>query len=374
MTAQQPTPTKTAKFVLSGWDYPDAYGQGIEVVYAYTNDTGSWVKVKDPAFFLPDDETAVSVNATLSSTAMKFIIYANINHTLHDLTDNMTAYTMMRVSMEMSGYGTEYSNSSLGTNGINFDDTPTTWQIGFEIIPPVILVVGRTYTVTINYELYIPSEDEPVLMTATSGSTDAQTPTGDYTDTHSVNSVYFGGTDPAEMSVFLWVELSEEIEGFDYAIYWNSLVDGDIYIYDHDASDWVLLDGSPNGGGSGPLAWDNDTVSNEDYYNSTHVGFSLYCGIVDGAGINVDYFEIVATPAPEWTEINEATLYFRVSYPPEQVFLGNLVLIALGMIMVPVSTMYLVKGGRDELSTDKGFWFIIIFMLGWAFIIGGVMP
>jgi len=372
-TTSRPQPT-SATFVLSGWDYDDGYGQGIEVVYVHENSTGSWVKIKDPAYFLPSDETTVEINGT-ENTALRFQIGANINHTLHGLSDNTTAYIIMRVGIEISTpFGVIYSNTSLNPSGTVFDDSPTTWSIFFDVYPNFLLNIGWIYSVNIEYDIYqLDETGESQVLTATSGTTDAQTPNGDYTDTHEQDLVFFGGTDPTDMSVDLWVEFSDPISEFNYSVYWNSASGGEIHIYDHDASDWVILDGSPNGDG-GPIAWDNDTVSNEDYYNETHVGFRLYCGIVDGAAINVDYYHIHTSPGYHWVDINELNLYFPISYSSEQVFLGNFAFILLGLVMVPASTIYLVYGGRDKLTQDKFFYFLIAFIIGWAFIIGGVMP
>lgn len=49
-------------------------------------------------------------------------------------------------------------------------------------------------------------------------------------------------------------------------------------------------------------------------------------------------------------------------------------LVLLGMIMVPASTLYFVKGGRDEMNADKVYIALIMFILGWVFIIGGIGP
>jgi len=45
-----------------------------------------------------------------------------------------------------------------------------------------------------------------------------------------------------------------------------------------------------------------------------------------------------------------------------------------GLIMIPASTLYLVKGGKDEMSSDRFFYFIIVFIIGWALLLGGIMP
>jgi len=48
--------------------------------------------------------------------------------------------------------------------------------------------------------------------------------------------------------------------------------------------------------------------------------------------------------------------------------------VLLGLCMVPASGLYLVKGGKEEISGDKVFYFLIAFMIGWALVIGGIMP
>lgn len=44
-----------------------------------------------------------------------------------------------------------------------------------------------------------------------------------------------------------------------------------------------------------------------------------------------------------------------------------------GLIMIPVSTILLVKGGRSDMSRDKLFLFLMIFLFGWAFFLGGIL-
>jgi len=211
------------------------------------------------------------------------------------------------------------------------------------------------------------------VLTATSGSTDAGTPTGTYTDTHSVNGVFLGGTDPDEISVILWVNISEEtgVGGCNYAAYWNSSTSGYIYIYNHDSSDWSLLDDTPNGD-NGPLAWDNDTVVNEDYYNSTSVGFKFVATSIIGSGhIYVDYFQIETVQGPDWKENDEASFYFNVPY---NMWGYNTALIILGLVMIPVSTIYLAYGAKHDRSSNRLFFGLMLFMLGCGLFIGGVLP
>lgn len=73
---------------------------------------------------------------------------------------------------------------------------------------------------------------------------------------------------------------------------------------------------------------------------------------------------------PQWKEAGEPVLYFHV---PSDKWGLNAGLVLLGMILVPASGMYLVKGGKSEASVDKVFFALIAFFLGWGLIIGGII-
>ena len=77
---------------------------------------------------------------------------------------------------------------------------------------------------------------------------------------------------------------------------------------------------------------------------------------------------------PEWTQISSIGLLFQVAWSPVFQFGYDAFFIFLGLIMLPTSTMYLVKGGRKEMSTDKLFYGLVIFVLGIGFLIGGILP
>ncbi|MHA1952151.1 MAG: DUF2341 domain-containing protein, partial [Candidatus Thorarchaeota archaeon] len=64
------------------------------------------------------------------------------------------------------------------------------------------------------------------------------------------------------------------------------------------------------------------------------------------ASINAEEFR-------EWIQIDEATLIFPVGWDPTFQFGYDAFFIFLGLIMIPTSTMYLVRGGRKEASMDK---------------------
>ena len=49
-------------------------------------------------------------------------------------------------------------------------------------------------------------------------------------------------------------------------------------------------------------------------------------------------------------------------------------MIFAGLIMMPVSALYLVRGGRKGLSNDKVFYTLLMFFMGFALFLGGIMP
>ena len=70
-----------------------------------------------------------------------------------------------------------------------------------------------------------------------------------------------------------------------------------------------------------------------------------------------------------WNIINEVDLVFIV--PIDETGL-NMLLVFLGLGMIPVSVIYLVWGGKNEMSMDKVFYGIVVFIFGWALFLGGI--
>ncbi len=75
-------------------------------------------------------------------------------------------------------------------------------------------------------------------------------------------------------------------------------------------------------------------------------------------------------PIPDWVDVGTVIISFVVP-----LFTGSLdaLLIILGLVMIPASTLYLVKGGKAEMSRDKLFYGLIAFVLGCALFLGGIM-
>lgn len=72
---------------------------------------------------------------------------------------------------------------------------------------------------------------------------------------------------------------------------------------------------------------------------------------------------------PAWNEAGEAEVIFSVAIDETGL---DLLLIFLGLCMIPFSMLYMVKGGTSEMSTNKFFFGLILFFLGWGLFIGGI--
>lgn len=109
---------------------------------------------------------------------------------------------------------------------------------------------------------------------------------------------------------------------------------------------------------------------------------ATYMGVVDSEkDLYVDWFAVRNWIASEpvatwgvWHIIGDAEFIFPIGWDPIAQFGYDAFFIVLGLIMIPVSTMYLVRGGRKGMSRDKLFYGLIIFVMGLGLLIGGVMP
>lgn len=78
--------------------------------------------------------------------------------------------------------------------------------------------------------------------------------------------------------------------------------------------------------------------------------------------------------AATWIEATTIDIILVAPISQETLWALNNFYIIGGMVLVIASGVYLVKGGKDEMSTDKLLFFLMAFMVGWGLIIGGVMP
>lgn len=117
-----------------------------------------------------------------------------------------------------------------------------------------------------------------------------------------------------------------------------------------------------------------------DFYNGAWLGYSTETEGEFSVDTTVTDFRLKFTDNANimsltfidflgWHGAGTAIIMFEVP-----VFTGSLnaLLIFLGLIMIPASTLYFVKGGRSEMSADKLFYTLIAFVIGWALFLGGI--
>lgn len=117
-----------------------------------------------------------------------------------------------------------------------------------------------------------------------------------------------------------------------------------------------------------------------DHYVSAWIGYSSATqgNITDGTltDIRIKFTASANIAAITFIDIHDwqliVTVIILFTVPIDETAL-NWFIIFLGLFMIPASTLYLVKGGRDNLSMNKFFFFIVAFMLGWGLLLGGIL-
>ena len=384
----KPTDPTKAQFVLSEIPTDNEYGEGISAVYVHENSTGSWIAVKDPAYFLPSDDTTVDVNA---GGLLNITPTPTINHTLRELSTYDEARAIMRLSIEVLNLGeVVFSQQNLtALEDGEGTQTSTTWWIAYVVVVPIVLVAGEIYVVTLTYEIYYSDTPEGetfgydseyggvllhgvdrlvgCIFTSPSGTGQSiEKITAEvYAESGTVNIkavivdvdtmaiVSNGVSTPVTVTTtqHTWYDFSfstrPEIEGdTDYCL--MLIASGSFRFY--------------YGSDSYTSKYDNSnsytTPQNPGTWSSqSNTGYSIYATLY------------VTPESEEWHIINAATFTFVIPWDTTTL---NAFTIFLGLFMIPASTLYLVKGGKDNLSSDKVFFFIVAFMLGWGLLIGGI--
>lgn len=242
----------------------------------------------------------------------------------------------------------------------------------YSILLDFALVSGEIYSITITYDAFEP-DTIPELVLATSGS-GIESTTGTYADTQAVDGTFFTAYDLTYgFEAYLYLNFTApsigNLSSIDVNIYakYNDLEFAPdintIDVYDFGNTSWVTI-GSLN---EAVLAWVNDTVS-PDFLDGDTLSLRCHLTYDEAIYIYVDYAE-VGFYYGSWVRITSTTVYFGV--PLDTTGL-NMLITFLGLFMIPASTLYLVKGGRDGMSSNKVFYFIVAFMLGWGLLLSGI--
>jgi len=155
--AKVPTPPAKAQFVLSSWDFPDEYGQGIYSIYPDENSSGYWVHIESsPGFIYSDSENnSFTIDAGLS---IRFDVRVMVNYTflgvsaadaLNLIRLNLTVTVLNNITFSIQNMTYDYLGGDYG-DGV--------WWYSFVDILNFLTDYGTIYTVTVTYEIFYSDE------------------------------------------------------------------------------------------------------------------------------------------------------------------------------------------------------------------------
>ena len=147
-------PQVEAQFVVSSWDYPDEYGQGIDAFVIYENSTGSWLELDPPYDGLYDWEETYVIPWEVG-VGIKIRCYAFQNSTLTGASDTNDGKNYQRHSVIVKNFvdSTVFSQQNFTYDSVN-DVLDPLWYYGYDVVLNFIPLIGEYYTVTVLYEVY----------------------------------------------------------------------------------------------------------------------------------------------------------------------------------------------------------------------------
>jgi hypothetical protein len=384
------------QFALASWNHPDEYGQGISGFLIKENSTGGFLSIKNPDtgidFCYPENSTNYELNYT-ADTALMFMPRFMVNYTLLGLTHPADMalginYIRANISFALAGE-TLFTQQNLTYDYLSGLVETGIWYFAYYVYIPIILVAGAIYTLTVTYEVFYEGsyQGSPYLHDCSTTDnivydSDKDLSPGEYgiasdgdiveiwitpvatIDEYVIYKLDFTNIDTSEGGINITTRYMVEDTSIGFRL--------DVY-YTDSTSDTTGLQTS--------LAWANVTIITDSNKALDYV--LIWCddnpnSVASGnRSVYVDYIEITNEAGvltyltDQWNNVGEAIILFHVLIHPWGL---NALLILLGMILVVLCGVYLVKGGRSEASMNKVFYALVMFMLGWGLIVGGILP
>jgi len=156
--AKTPKAEKTAQFVISGWDYPDAYGQGIGGLKLWENSTGAWLAAPyytdlGQFYYVNPDISGYSYNIT-AGTALKLRVDCVLNGTLTGVVSLAEGKNYIRHNVSVSLLGEIVFSQHNLTYSSGSDLSAPMYEYYYEVVLNFLAVMGSTYVMTVTYEVY----------------------------------------------------------------------------------------------------------------------------------------------------------------------------------------------------------------------------
>jgi len=163
-----PEPLAKAKFVISGWDYPDEYDQGLFGMKFWENSTGDWVAAPWYTHYYPDyhEELAAFYYCTSSMSdyytynvtggaSLKMRVDTTLNATLTGATDLEDGRNYFRTNVTVTSLGIIVFSQQNLTSLVTEDDlSDPIYYYEYDVVLNFILESGQFYTVTVIYEVF----------------------------------------------------------------------------------------------------------------------------------------------------------------------------------------------------------------------------
>jgi len=393
-----PDISPTAQFIFAEWNYPDEYGQGIDHIRIYENSTGSWLPA--PWYYrggeldgLPfyslhyDDPYTLNWSA---GVAMRLRVDAFFNQTLVGVESTEEAKNYLQHSVTVYDASQEVFSQQNFTYHNVYENGNYYFQynITLDFIPQEFTI----YTVELTYEVFYES--------GTSGGAYLH----DCSDTSDITYDSNSGLDPSDYDigsngsvVEIWIvpdSVADEkvIYKLDFTDIDNT--EGNVNLttrYKVEDGfigfrlDLYYTDASYDSTGlRTSQTWENLTIDAESGKTIDYA--LLYCDDNPSAvssgnrSVYIDFIEITSETGTltymvgNWNEATTLDLIFEVEISETTQWTFDSIFVITGMILLPVSTMYLVIGVKHDRSADRLYYGLIAFFIGWALIIATVVP
>lgn len=266
---------------------------------------------------------------------------------------------------------------------IKFNSTDSDGGAGIAVVTALLHNIDSEYR--------IGPEGYTVAYTGIAGPDDIY---GHYSATWEADAQPYQGIEETAGEAYAILNFSipeGSLRSFNYSFRCASQSDDDgpaeMWVYDWVANDWVYFDD----GKQGYYDWTNGTLSGAIHYSDgTQISIRVNSTDADGlARAAIDSAFLYDIQFAEWNTLPSAEFFIDVSgwgwhvlpsarfwifSPPYDPWAFQGWLIMLGLIMIPASLLYLVRGGKEKLDREKLLFTLMIFFIGIALFIGGIMP
>ena len=155
-----PEPLAKAKFVISGWDYPDEYDQGLFGMKFWENTTGDWLGAPwyselGQFYYCTPSMTDDYIYNVTGGASLKMRVDTTLNATLTGATDLEDGKNYFRTNVTVTCLGTiVFSQQNLTSLVTEDDSSDPIYYYEYDIVLNFILESGQFYTVTVTYEVF----------------------------------------------------------------------------------------------------------------------------------------------------------------------------------------------------------------------------